>query len=117
VPEAASALRRAKAVWVTFPEQPARLVWQVWADGCSYVLCGGREQSLPGAADAVDATVTVRAADGSVCEVAVEVERTDEWDSLLPKLLAARLNLTDPDTARRDWPNSCLLLRLRPRAG
>ncbi|MCP2165571.1 hypothetical protein [Goodfellowiella coeruleoviolacea] len=55
-----AALRKAVAVWVTVPDHRPRLVWAVWRDGRLWLATGGGEQHVPGLADGVAATLTVR---------------------------------------------------------
>lgn len=55
-----NALRKAAAVWVRPEGHGSRLVWALWRDGAVLVAVGGTEQDVPGLADGVACTVTVR---------------------------------------------------------
>ncbi len=55
-----AALRKAVAVWVATPAHPPRLVWGVWRDHALLIATGQEEQEIPGLADNVPVTVTVR---------------------------------------------------------
>ncbi|MFI9011301.1 hypothetical protein ACIGNX_29095 [Actinosynnema sp. NPDC053489] len=55
-----NALRKAAAVWIRPDGHEPRLVWALWRDGALLVAVGGTEQQVPGLADGVPCTVTVR---------------------------------------------------------
>ncbi|WP_461122671.1 hypothetical protein [Saccharothrix stipae] len=55
-----NALRKAAAIWVAPTGHEPRLVWALWRDGAVLVAVGGTEQQVPGLADGVACTVTVR---------------------------------------------------------
>lgn len=117
----AEGMRRSAVCWVR-PGGSSRpyVGWHVWLDGAAYFVSGGREQSLPGIADARTAEVVVRAKDTRERLVtwAAEVETlspwTPEWRTATAALLAARLNLPDPDTAVERWARECTVSRLTP---
>jgi hypothetical protein len=115
------ATRRSNVVWVCLDGAPARAVWHVWHDGCAYLVTGGREQELPGAAAARQAVVVVRSRErrsGVVVEWTAEVEHvvpgTGDWDDVVPVLHAARLNAPDGDEQPARWARESTVLRLRP---
>ena len=104
-------------------EQPA---WHVWQDGSVYVLTGGLEQPVPGGIDLLGddesarANVTARGKgpSGRVLTFETSVGKvppdSEEWNSVVPALVAKRLNLPDGEDAPRRWAAECTLWRLRP---
>jgi hypothetical protein len=110
-------------------EQP---VWHVWQNGAVYVLTGGLEQPAPGGIDELPApdgdgdsdrphaVVTARGKDGNSRLLTFEVSvarvpaGSEEWDALVPALVAKRLNLPDGEAAPRRWASECTLWQLRP---
>jgi hypothetical protein len=107
-------------------------VWHVWQDSAVYVLSGGLEQPAPGGIDALAvgdsdeatgearAVVTARAKDGNSRVLTFEASvghvapGSDEWEALVPALVAKRLNLPDGEAAPQRWARECTLWRLRP---
>jgi hypothetical protein len=104
-------------------EQP---VWHVWQDGAVYVLTGGIEQPVPGGIDALGADGTGRAhvlargkgPSGRVLTFETTVSKvsagSDEWEAVVPALMAGRLNLPDGADAPKRWAVECTLWKLRP---
>ena len=104
-------------------EQP---VWHVWQDGAVYVLTGGLEQPVPGGLDALAddetgrAHVLARGKGPSGRQLTFETTvgkvtpGSDEWDAVVPALVAGRLNLPDHEDAPNRWASECTLWRLRP---
>jgi hypothetical protein len=89
-----AALRKSAAVWVAAQGHPARLVWAVWRNGALWVAVGPAEQQVPGLADGVMCTVTVRSPStrshlADVPSVAHEVDPDADTSAALA---AARLN-------------------------
>ena len=108
-------------------EHRAQPVWHLWQDGAIHVLTGGLEQPAPGGLDALPidegsakAHVTIRGKDKNGRLVTFEAEVTripadsDEWQALVPGLMAKRLNLPDGEAAPQRWARECVLWRLRP---
>jgi hypothetical protein len=104
-------------------EQP---VWHVWQDGAVYVLTGGIEQPVPGGLDALGDDETGRAhvlargkgPSGRVLTFEATVGKvtpgSEEWEAVVPALVAGRLNLPDHEEAPQRWAKECTLWRLRP---
>lgn len=116
------ATRRSALVWVT-PDGAAapRPVWHVWHDGCAYVVVGGLEQSLPGAAEAARAVVAVRSRErrgGLLVQWVAGVEVVEpgsaQWQQVVPVLHAARLNAPDGEEQPQRWARESTVLRLSP---
>lgn len=115
------ATRRSGVVWLRFDGGPQRVAWHLWHDGCLWLVCGGREQDLPGAADARTAEVTVRSKasqSGRVAVWAADVTRvqpgTADWDEVVPLLHDKRLNPPDGEAQPARWARESVVLRLRP---
>ncbi|GAA3459683.1 hypothetical protein ACFFSW_10600 [Saccharothrix longispora] len=91
-----AALRKAAAVWVRPDGHDARLVWALWRDGVVLVAVGGSEQVVPGLADGVACTLTVRSPTtrSHLVDVPVTARRVDPDDDTAGALRAARLNTT-----------------------
>jgi hypothetical protein len=123
-PLVAEACRRSALLWVTLPGERARPVWHVWHNDAVYVVIGGIEQQLPGAAEAAaaggTAEVTVRSKDKWSRLVAWEARLTvvapggEEWESAVPALHAARLNAPDGEAQPQRWARESLVVRLAP---
>lgn len=113
------ATRRSGLVWVR-PDGSRREhpVWQVWHEGASYVVTGGREQPLPRTSRAV-VVVRSRARQGDrllewVADVDVVAAYGEEWERVVPVLSAARLNAPDGEEQPQRWARESTVLRLRP---
>ena len=93
-------------------------VWHVWQDGSAWVLGGGQEQQVPDLTER--SYVTVRSKDkGSrlltwVASASRVQPGSQEWQAVVPTLLAKRLNLPDGDAAGDRWAHECVLWRLSP---
>jgi hypothetical protein len=89
-----AALRKAGAVWVSPKGYPARLVWTVWRDGSLWVAVGQEEQQVPGLADAVTCTVTLRSPSthSHLADVPVVAHLVQPDEATTAALEAARLN-------------------------
>jgi hypothetical protein len=94
-------------------------MWFVWHDGRGYAMTGGLEQPAP-VDMATEAVVVVRAKDTTARVLAFAVETTpvpagsQEWEAVVPALVAARLNLPDGAEAPQRWARECTLWRLSP---
>lgn len=121
------AMKKSGLVWVRTRGERAQAVWHVWQDGAVYVLTGGIEQPAPGGLASVDvadesarALVTARGKDTNgrlvTFETAVATVQpgSEEWEAVVPALVAKRLNLPDHETAPQRWASECTLWRLRP---
>lgn len=116
------ATRRSAVVWIE-PEGADRAfpVWHLWHEGRAYVVTGGREQPLPGAAAGSRAVVLVRSKAAQndrlvqwVADVEAVAPGTPEWDAVVPLLHAKRLNAPDGDEQPSRWARECVVLRLTP---
>ena len=121
------AMKKSGLVWVHVRHERAQAAWHVWQDGAVYVLTGGIEQPAPGGLASVDVTdestrafVTARGKDTNGRQVTFETTVAivapggEEWDAVVPALVAKRLNLPDHETAPQRWAVECTLWRLRP---
>ena len=113
-PDVDEALRRAGAVWVALDDLPPVLVWHLWHDDALWLVSGGPEQPLPGAATAVRAAVTVRSPAGQVLVWGAAVQQvrpgTEDWDAVVPLLADKRLNAAHEGV----WAEQSVVLRLSP---
>ncbi|WP_246037725.1 hypothetical protein [Saccharothrix texasensis] len=102
-----NALRKAAAVWIRPDGHEPRLVWALWRDGAVLVAVGGTEQQVPGLADGVACTVTVRSPTtrSHLVDARATARRADLDDDSAQALRAARLN------GRPDWDD---VYRLEP---
>ncbi len=140
----AEAARRSRVCWLSYryvgdtgpDEVRDRLVWHVWHDDAVVVLSCPRaetlaegadrdageseEQVLPGLAQAERATVTMRSKDtrGRLLTWSGTVEvvppGSEAWPTSAAALLGVRLNLPDPESARRVWADRGTVVRIRP---
>ncbi|NUT51199.1 MAG: hypothetical protein HOV94_28430 [Saccharothrix sp.] len=94
-----NALRKATAVWIRPDGHEPRLVWALWRDGAVLVAVGGTEQRVPGLADGVACTVTVRSptTHSHLVDAAATARLVEPDDEERAALRAARLN------ARPEW--------------
>lgn len=119
-PLVAEATKKSGLLWVTVGDARPVAAWHLWKDDRAYVVVGPGEQDVPGLADARQVAVTVRSSDkgGRIVTWHATVTRvppsTDEWDDVVPQLLAGRLNLPDSATARERWASTAAVLRLDP---
>ena len=108
-------------MWVALPGDRPRPLWHLWHDGAAYVVTGGGEQPLPGAAAADRAEVTApgQGASGQVLTWTAAVTRVQPggplWDEVAPLLEAKRLNAPGDEPQRDRWARECVVLRLDPR--
>ncbi|MBO0827978.1 MAG: hypothetical protein J2P24_09370 [Streptosporangiales bacterium] len=113
------ATRRSGLVWLGLPTGP-RPAWHVWQDGAAYVVTGGKEQPLPGLSDLRHVIVTVPSKDNrsrliSWLAACTRVEPSSaEWETVVPVLQAARLNLPDGERSGERWARECTVVRLSP---
>jgi len=114
------ATKKSGLIWVrpTGHGHHPQAVWHVWQDGAAWVLTGGLEQPLPDLDDR--AYVTVRSKDKGArlltwVATATRIEpESAEWQSVVPTLLAKRLNLPDGEEAPVRCARECVLWRLTP---
>jgi hypothetical protein len=115
------ACRKSGMVWIEVPGSDApRAAWHVWLDGGAYVVHQGREQPLPGLADAQQVRVVVRSKDKGGRLVtwlarprAVE-PGTVEWDAAATELAGKRLNAPDGPAQPARWARESRITRLEP---
>jgi hypothetical protein len=119
-PLVAEAAKKSGLLWIAVGDSRPVAAWHLWKDDRAYVVVGPGEQDVPGLADADRVTVTVRSSDkgGRIVTWLAAVTRVppdgEEWDEVLPQLLAGRLNLTDAGTAGERWASTAAVLRLEP---
>jgi hypothetical protein len=91
-----NALRKAAAIWVGPAGHEPRLVWALWREGAVLVAVGGSEQVVPGLADGVACTVTVRSptTHSHLVDVPATARSVEPDDETAAALRAARLNRT-----------------------
>ncbi|MBB5807745.1 hypothetical protein F4560_007513 [Saccharothrix ecbatanensis] len=89
-----NALRKAAAIWVEPSGHEPRLVWALWRDGAVLVAVGGTEQVVPGLADGVACTVTVRSptTHSHLVDAPATAHLAEPDDDTAKALKAARLN-------------------------
>lgn len=111
-------LKRTDLIWVGPDPESLRAVWQVWADGAIYLLCGGGEQAAPvqpgGPAVVVVASKDKRTRLASFAATVEQVGPGEEWDRITGQMVTRRLNLPDGEAAPQRWAAESMLLRLRP---
>ena len=115
------ATRRGSVIWVALDGARPRPVWHVWHDGCVWLVVGGLEQQLVGAPGADRAAVAVRSKDrqgGLLVTWLAEVSRVQpgsaQWEDVVPRLHAARLNAPDGEQQPVRWARDSAVLCLRP---
>lgn len=119
-PLVGEATKKSGLLWVAVGDARPVAAWHLWKDDRAYVVVGPGEQDVPGLADAAEAVVTVRSSDKGMRIVTwrAAVSRVapggEEWDEVLPQLLAGRLNLTDAATAGERWASTAAVVRLDP---
>lgn len=114
-------MRKAGVVWLRADgAEVARPAWQLWHEGAMYVVTGGQEQPLPElAAGRAEVTVRIDSEPGVVtweAEVSEIPPGTPEWDAVVPKLHAKRLNAPDGELQPARWALESRVFRLAPRA-
>ncbi len=119
-PLVAQATRRSLAVWVGVAGAAPRAVWHIWHDGSAYLVTGGLEQALPGAAEGCRAHVIVRSKDRQervvdwVALVTAVLPGTPAWDEVVPLLHLRRLNAPDGEEQPARWSRESAIWRLTP---
>lgn len=115
------ATKRSGVVWVAFSDLPPVLAWHLWHSQRLWLVCGGLEQELPGAATATSATVTVRSKATQndrlvtwLADVAPVLPGTEEWDEVVPLLHGVRLNAPDGEDQPARWARESHVLCLTP---
>lgn len=114
------ATKKSGLLWIAVGDARPAPAWHLWKDDRAYVVVGPGEQQVPGLAEADRCTVTVRSSDngGRIVSWRAAVRRVppdgEEWDEVLPALLAGRLNLPDAAAARQRWADTAAVLRLDP---
>jgi hypothetical protein len=114
------AMKKAALIWIGAPGSRPVAAWTVWHEGAAYVVHGGGEQPIPGLVDAASCDVLVRSGENhariaSYPAAASRVEPgSEEWATVVPLLLAKRLNLPDPAGAEDRWAADSVVTRLTP---
>jgi len=114
------AARRSGVVWVDLGRGP-QVAWHLWHDGALWLVCGGREQDLPGSGTAERAVVSIRSKQTQndvVARFEAQVSRVEPgskaWTSVVPLLHEKRLNPPDGEAQPDRWARESLVLRLSP---
>jgi hypothetical protein len=116
----AEATKKSDLIWLGSDDWLPTAAWHVWHNGSAFVVTGPGEQPLPSIRDLPTAAVTVRSTDNLARVVTWEalVWRIDpgseDWDEVVPLLLAKRLNLPDGPAAAARWAAECTVIRLEP---
>jgi len=96
----------------------AQAVWHVWQDGAAWVLAGGLEQSLPELTERCYVTVPSKDKGSRLVTWVAHATRiepdSEEWQAVVPALLAKRLNLPDGEEAPQRWARESVVWRLAP---
>ncbi|MQA02397.1 MAG: hypothetical protein GEV07_06625 [Streptosporangiales bacterium] len=114
------ATKKAGLIWLALPDAGDRPAWHVWHDGAAYVVTGGLEQPLPGLLELTQVAVTVPSKDNRSRLVSwlARCERlapgSNDWNDVVPVLVAGRLNLPDTATAADRWARESAIVRLIP---
>lgn len=117
-PLVAAAMKKVGLVWLAPVGGSAVAAWLLWRDGSAYVVGGPGEQPLTGIAAGRPALVTVASKEHRnrlvtwVADVDQLRPSSDEWERVVPQLLAKRLSAAS-DAAGR-WATSGRVLRLTP---
>ena len=97
-----------------------RAAWHVCYDDALHLVAGGREQELPGIADAGRVEVVMRSKESGgrlvtwVGRVSVVHEGDEAWEDVTTALVADRLNLDDLATAKQEWAADSVVVRIEP---
>jgi len=119
------ATKKSDLVWIaTSKGSPITAAWHVWHEGAVYVLTGPDEQPLPADLGVYPTCeVIVRSAQSWSRIVTWEAmvwrvtPGLEEWQAVVPVLLAKRLNLRDSADAGQRWAAQCSIFRLVPTGG
>lgn len=125
----ASATDASKLLWLGVGDAAPRPVWHVWDGAAAYVVHAhdtadgpGREQQVPGLAEASAAQVAVRGDKGArVVTWSAQVHHlepgTEAWDAALALMAGSRLNEPDTDGQAARWARECGIAVLTPAPG
>lgn len=97
-----------------------RAVWHLWYDDALHLVAGGKEQPLPGIADADRVEVVMRSKENGgrlvswVGKVSVVRPSDEAWEDVTSSLVADRLNLEDLGTAQQEWAAHSVVVRIDP---
>ncbi|MGB9377963.1 MAG: hypothetical protein WCB04_10680 [Mycobacteriales bacterium] len=119
------ATKKSDLVWIaTSGTVPVTAAWHVWHEGAAYVVTGPGEQPLPpdlGVYPTCEVIVRSASNWGRVITWEASVWRVtpglEEWDEVVPVLLAKRLNPPDGAAAAERWAQRCTVFRLLPTGG
>jgi hypothetical protein len=116
----AEATKKSGLIWLGSDDWPPTAAWHVWHEGSAFVVTGPGEQPLPSIRDLPTAAVTVRSAANLSRIVTWEAlvwriePGSEDWDEVVPLLLAKRLNQPDGEAAAARWAAECTVIRLEP---
>lgn len=112
--------KKAAIAWIAVDDGPAYALWCLSQDGALHVVVGPGEQSLPGLAQAITATVTLRGDHGGgvvsyPAAVSAVAPHSEQWDAVAAPLAGKRLNAagTTEQVVQR-WAAECTLIALTP---
>lgn len=114
------ATKKAGLVWLDLPGTGPRPAWHVWHEDAAYVVTGGLEQPLPGLLELSQVVVTVPSKDNRSRIVSWRADcvrlapGSDDWNAVVPVLVAGRLNLPDGQAAPDRWSRESAVVRLVP---
>jgi hypothetical protein len=114
--------RRTDVCWVV-KDAGTRMVWHTWVDDALCVVSGGDEQPLLEVDDGSRVEVVLGSRDTGgrllTWPGRVSVVRPSEarWVTVTAALVAARLNLPDPDGAPERWAADSVVHRIVPVLG
>ncbi len=116
----AEATRRSGVVWVSADGTAPRLVWHLWHDDAMHVVGGGEEQELPPLQDRAVVVVRSKASQSDrvvvwEADVAAVLPGTPQWDEVVPRLAAERLNAPSATDLPARWAATSRVLRFTPR--
>ena len=111
--------------WLRYAEREStspreRPAWHVWYDDALHLVAGGKEQELPGIADAERVEVVMRSKESGgrlvtwVGSVSVVEPGDEAWEDVTTALVADRLNLDDLATAKQEWADGSVVVRIDP---
>jgi hypothetical protein len=105
--------------WLRYDERP-RAAWHLWYDDALHLVAGGQEQPLPGITDVDRVEVTMRSKENGgrlvtwVGRPSVVRPGDEAWEAVTDALVSDRLNLEDLGTAKGEWAEHSVVVRIDP---
>lgn len=113
--------KKSGLVWVSYGVPPRHhAVWHTWTAGAICIVANGSEQPLPRIEDESQVEVALRGRTTPflLATITADVEvlgpESPSWDETTTALIAGRLNLLEPETARQRWADGSTVVRLVP---